>query len=360
MRTDADEMERLTPDAAKEHRLNELRREAERHGRVVAPGVHAVGGPMPQQGALPAAGPDSGYYGLPLLKHPTWIWTIPVYFFVGGAAGAAAIIAAVARWTRRDRALVRDARRLAIAGATISPVLLIIDLGRPARFLNMLRVFKRQSPMSVGAWLLVGFNAATTGGEVLRIVGRRSQTRLGKGTANVTGEAAEVVAAVLGGGLATYTGVLIGVTAIPVWARNIRLLPFHFGMSGLASASCLLELTHDDPALERIGWLTAAAETLVGARLELDHAREQDPLKRGASGKIIRLGGFLSGPAALVVRALATGSRRGRRAAALISLAGSVITRFAWIAAGRQSAEDPGVPLALPPADGERHSLTTG
>jgi hypothetical protein len=352
----ADEIE----DATKERRLDELRREAERAGRVAAPGTRAVGGPMPQQGALPGAGPDSGYYGLPLLKHPTWIWTIPVYFFIGGAAGAAAIIAAVARWTRRDPALIRDARRLAIAGGAIAPVLLIADLGRPARFLNMLRVFKRQSPMSVGAWLLVGFNAATTGGETLRIVGRASRSRLGNGAVRVAGEAAEAIGAVLGGGLATYTGVLIGVTVIPVWARNVRLLPFHFGMSGLSSASCLLELKHDDPALKRIGWLTAGAETLVGARLELDSAREQDAVKHGKSGTLARLGGFLSGPATIATRALAGGSRNGRRVAALISLAGSLVTRFAWIEAGRQSAEDPRVPLALPPVDGEHTAVVAG
>ena len=308
-------------------------------------------------GTLPAADAEAGYYGLPLLKHPTWIWTIPVYFFTGGAAGAAAIIAAVARWTRRDPALIRDARLIAIAGGAISPVLLVADLGRPSRFLNMLRVFKPQSPMSIGAWLLVAFNGATTGGEVLRIVGSKTQWPSVRGAARVSGAAAEAAGAVLGCGLATYTGVLLGVSAVPVWARNVRLLPLHFGMSGLASASCLLELRHDDPALHRIGWLAAGAETLVGLRLELDRAREQDPVKQGSSGTLTRLGGFLSGPAALATRACAGRSRNGRRAAALISLAGSLITRFAWIEAGRRSAGDPRVPLELPAVDGGRAAL---
>ena len=336
---DAAAIARLTPDAAKEHRLDELRHEAELHGRVGA------------------AGPDEGYYGLPLLKHPTWIWTVPAYFFVGGAAGASAIIAEVARWTRRDPALVRDARLIAIAGGAISPVLLVADLGRPDRFLNMLRVLKRQSPMSVGAWLLVGFNAATTGGAIMRIAADAIDEPVARGAARAAGDAAEAAGAVLGGGLATYTGVLLGVTAIPVWARNVRMLPFHFGTSGLASASCLLELRHDDAALHRIGWLTAGAETLVGIRLELDRAREQEPVKRGRSGTLTRLGGFLSGPAALAMRAFAGRSRNGRRAAAILSLAGSMITRFAWVEAGQQSAEDPRIPLALPSRDGEQPAL---
>ena len=40
--------------------------------------------------------------------------------------------------------------------------LLILDLGRPERFFNMLRIFKPRSPMSMGAWCLTGFS--TVGG----------------------------------------------------------------------------------------------------------------------------------------------------------------------------------------------------
>jgi hypothetical protein len=350
-----------TTDAAKEHRLVELRREAEHAGRVLAPGVRAGGGPMPQQAAPPAASPSAGYYGLPLLKRPTWIWTIPLYFLVGGAAGAAAIIAAVARWTRgTDAPLVRDARRIAIAGGAISPILLIADLGRPSRFLNMLRVFKRQSPMSVGAWLLGSFNAALTSAALFRRSSRSTDQRLLKRTATAASDAAEAAGAVLGGGMATYTGVLIGVTAVPVWARNVRLLPFHFGMSGFSSASCLLELLHDDPALHRINLTGAVGETLVGMRLECDRDRRQDPVKHGRSGTLIRLGGLLSGPAPLAIRLLAGQSRNARRSAALLSLAGSVVTRFAWLDAAQPSSEDPRIPLGLRPADApatEPHEL---
>ena len=283
---------------------------------------------------MPIQASRDGYYGLPLLKEPTWIWTIPAYFFVGGAAGGAAIIAAVARWTGRDVTLVRHARVIALAGGALSPVLLIADLGRPSRFLNMLRVFKRQSPMSMGAWLLVGFNAATVGGAALRRFGVSTNRPLLKRAARGGSDVGDAASAVLGGGLATYTGVLIGATAVPVWARNVRTLPFHFGMSGLATASCLLELVHDDPARRRIGWITAGAETLVGIRLERDTARAQDPVKHGPSGTLTRVGGFLSGPAALAIRALSGRSRTGRRVAAAVGLAGSLITRFAWLKAG--------------------------
>ncbi len=347
-----------TIDQAKEHRLERLRREAEATGRVKAPGVRAQGGPAAALGALPQASRETGYYGLPLAKRPTWIWTVPVYFFVGGAAGAAAIIAAMARWTRAKAPLVRDARRLALAGSAAAPALLIADLGRPNRFMNMLRVMKPQSPMSVGAWTLAAFSGAVTTATAARSLAGRAPAagvqRLLGPAAGAAGDAAESAGALLGGVMATYTGVLVGVTTIPVWANNVRLLPFHFGASGMASASGLLELRHDDPALRRIGIGTAAAETLVGLVIEADRSRTQAPLKHGFSGRLTRLGGMLSGPGALALR-LIFGRRRGaRRAAAAMALVGSLITRFAWIEAGKQSAEDPRDVVGLPDTPRER------
>src|SRR5436853_7700359 len=138
-------------DSRREQRLDEIRREAERHCKLQVVSPRPAGAPFPQ------ASPDTGYYGIPLLKQPPWTWEVPLYFFVGGAAGAAAVIGAIADYTGADRELVPDARWIAAAGAVISPALLIADLGRPSRFLNMLRVFKLRSPMSMGAVTLCGF-----------------------------------------------------------------------------------------------------------------------------------------------------------------------------------------------------------
>src|SRR3954452_20447319 len=101
------------------------------------------------------------YYAAPLLKAPVWTWEVPLYFFVGGAAGGAAIIGSLAEWTGTDGTLARDARWTAAAGGPLSAALLTADLGRPERFLNMLRVFKPQSAMSVGSWTLTAFSAAS-------------------------------------------------------------------------------------------------------------------------------------------------------------------------------------------------------
>ena len=131
--------------------LIELRREAESKGLISEKGIRPAGAPIPR------ASEETGYYGLPLLKEPQWKWEVPLYLFAGGASGAAAYIGAMADWIGDDYELARDARWLTVGGLGISSALLIADLGRPSRFLAMLRVFKTQSPMSVGAWTLAAF-----------------------------------------------------------------------------------------------------------------------------------------------------------------------------------------------------------
>jgi hypothetical protein len=299
--------------------------------------------------ALPGATPATGYYGMPLLKEPTWIWSIPVYFFIGGAAGGGAVISTIARWSG-ERELARDARLLAVLGAIASPPLLIIDLGRPARFLAMLRVFKWRSPMSVGVWTLMLFSMSNMDALAAEYLSdhRDDYPSIVGFLAALEREPAAILAAVSGLLMCTYTGVLVGVTAIPVWAENHRLLPPHFATSGVASAVALLELQgHDSPALHRLGIATATVETVVGAVIEGRSHRGLEPLKRGASGLLTRLGGLLSGPVPLALRLFGRRSPAMQRAAAVSTIVGSVITRFAWIEAGRASAEDATVPLRL-------------
>jgi formate-dependent nitrite reductase membrane component NrfD len=280
----------------------------------------------------------SEYYGLPTLKAPVWTWEVPAYFFVGGAAGAAAMIGAAARLAGGRAELVRDARWIAAAGGAISPPLLTADLGRPERFLNMLRVFKLRSPMSVGAWTLVAFSNAAGAAAFADLIDRSSGGRI---PVRVLGNAAEALAAATGLVLSTYTGVLIGATAIPAWSQNVRILPVHFGASAVGSAVSILELLgHRDPALNLLGAGAAAVETLIGGSLELSASQALVPLKEGWSGNIVRAGGVLSGPLPLALRLLAGRSPSARKAAAISTLVGSVLTRVGWLAAGRESARN--------------------
>ncbi|HVO62949.1 MAG TPA: NrfD/PsrC family molybdoenzyme membrane anchor subunit [Terriglobales bacterium] len=334
-------------DFEREHRLTEIRREAETRGQVKLKGVRPIGAPFPRASA------ETGYYGIPLLKPPQWTNEIPLYFFVGGAAGAAAVIGAMAHYTGADRKLVRDARYLAAAGAIISPALLVADLGRPERFLGMLRVFKPQSPMSVGSWTLVGFGGAATAAAFAGILRERYGPSFPVSVLEKVGNAASIP---FGLGLASYTGVLIGATAIPVWNQNISDLPMHFAASGLNAAVGLLELFGNEKsrALQALGLGAAIFEIWEGVRIEGRTQSHLDPLKHGKSGAITRVGGVLSGPVPTALRiASAFASRtRGtslRRWAALSSVAGSLLTRFAWIQAGRASAQDWRQPLEIPP-----------
>lgn len=257
------------------------------------------------------------YYDLPLLKKPVWTWEVPTYFFVGGAAGAASVLAVAAQIGGGNEKVVRDARWIAAVGAVVSGPLLIADLGRPARFLNMLRVFKPQSPMSVGAWTVALFGAATTAAVLLP----------GRPLKNAAG----VVAAASGLVMATYTGVLIGATAIPVWKQNVGLLPVHFGTSALASAVSLLEL--------RGNRMTALNSLGIGASLFETGA------PHAAKTTLAHVAGALSGPIPLLLRLLGA-----RKLAAVSSLAGSLATRVAWIEAGKASAAATGVALDPPRA----------
>lgn len=324
----------MRPDAdrPREARLDALREEAARRGRVDAPGARVEGGPIPA-----AARP--GYWGRPVVKPPVWTWEVPLYFFVGGLSGMAALLAAAAWLTGAGEAVVRPALWLAFAGAVVSPVLLILDLGRPSRFLNMLRVFKWRSPMSVGAWALALWGAHSTAALAFyEWIVRAEPTGAAGTVADVLFVGAMAGGAVYGATIAVYTGVLIGATAIPAWHLHHESLPVHFGIAGLGSAAAALELLGVRvPALHVLGIGAAAVETAFGLWIEIHrHGAGDRALRSGASGWTLRVAGALAGPVALGLR---LGGFVPWAAAAF--LAGAVLSRYGWVAAGRASGRDP-------------------
>jgi len=333
------------PERPSERRLLEMRRFGEENRTLKAEGIRPPGAPFPQ------ASPESGYYGIPLLKKPAWGWEVPVYFFVGGAAGAAAVVGAIADYTGASQRLVRDARWLAAAGSILSPALLIADLGKPSRFLNMLRVFKPQSPMSVGIWTMVGFSAASSAAAF----GQFLRDRYGPSfPVRIIEQAGQAASLAFGLPFSNYTGVLIGATAIPAWHENVGELPIHFGMSGLGAAVGLLELMghRKVAALAVLGLGAALFECWEGLRIETRSQAALRPLKHGPSGTLTRVGGVLSGPAPALLRILSFlgGTRKQtslRTCAAISAILGSLLTRIAWIYAGRVSAEDWRLPLGI-------------
>lgn len=323
--------------AAREQRLHEIRREAQETGKA----------PLRIEPRQTHDSALTGYYETPALKRPQWAVEVPLYFFVGGLAGAASLIAAVGSLSSADARLIRHSRWLAAIGGIVSPALLIADLGVPSRFLNMLRVFKIQSPMSVGSWTLVAFSNSAAAAAVLGEFNKRRPNR----TVNVLTGTSQIAAALTGLILSTYTGVLVGATAIPAWNERVATLPIHFAASGTAAATATLELLGNDfPAINRIALGAAAVETAMGASIELSSSPGTKALKSGLSGWAMRGAGLLSGPLPLALRMLSLRSKqksRLRRAAAIASLAGALLTRWAWVHAGKLSAADPSVPLQL-------------
>lgn len=322
---------------ATEQRLDEIREAAAASANTPAT-APAVGETHPRDGR-------ESYYGLPVLKAPTWTWEVPLYFFFGGIAGVSACIAFFANLFHADPALVRVSLWVGLIGAAICPALLISDLGRPSRFLNMLRVFKIQSAMSLGAWILVAFSGCT-------FFAVLSFELLLRGIAPSIFTPilwlAEGLGAATGLLLASYTGVLIGVTAIPVWSENRKLIPAHFLASGLGCSAGILELAGFlIPATQFIGFAASGIETLVGAILEVNKKAVDGPLHHGRSGWTLRIGGVLEGPVALVVRIFWGSLPVGREVAAICFLVGALLSRYAWIWAGHASGQDPEVLFRL-------------
>jgi hypothetical protein len=214
-----------------EERLSALREQAKHGAPLRGHGVDVVGGPIPRQ---------AGYYGQSVVRPPVWTWEIPLYFFVGGAAGMAPLVACCALLLRQID-LACAALWIAAVGAIISPVLLVADLGRPRLFINMLRVFKYQSPMSVGAWTLTFFGGFALPAWLLMLLYQTGAFPPSSEIILILVGVFSAGAAAFGLVLATYTGVLIGATAIPAWHVHRMLLPIHFGTAGLGCAGAILE-----------------------------------------------------------------------------------------------------------------------
>jgi hypothetical protein len=322
-----------------EQRLEQIRDEAWKQGVVSGNGVDVAGGPIPRKLATASpsvAGP--GYYGEAVVRPPVWTWEIPVYFFVGGLSGMAGVIASAALIFHQHQ-IIRSAMWLAGIGAILSPILLVMDLGRPRLFLNMLRIFKPQSPMSVGAWILSLFGACAVPGLIALELHVRQVFSGGLDQAlRFIADLLVVGTAICGLGLATYTGVLLGATVIPAWFLHRILLPIHFGTSGLGSAVGLLELLgHRTAAIYSLGALAAGIETALWIWMEINkHGTADRALSAARSGWLIRSGEILSGPFALILRLT-----NFVPLAAISFLAGAFVSRFGWIEAGKISGSDP-------------------
>ena len=275
----------------------------------------------------------------PMMKAPVWTWEVPLYFWFGGMAAGASFVG-LACDLAGDARSARVARMVALGALAPSPPLLILDLGRSARFYNMLRVFKPRSPMSMGAWCLTAFGAVGSAAVGADLLGRPRAARA-LGAAN----------AVVGGYLGSYAGVLLASTAVPVWSRSRGFLGPIFVSTATLTGAATVRLTlvatgmpADHPtrgALERVESGAMAAELLLS---EINHhrlGRLASVLEAGAGAR------WFSGAKWLARTGL--GLRLGRRrglgqwAEHLASgafMGSALCFRYAWVRSGRSSAHD--------------------
>ena len=281
------------------------------------------------------------YYGRPILKEPTWhALDIAGYLFTGGLAGGASLLGAAADASGRP-ALARVARYGATGGLSLSLVGLIHDLGRPERFVNMLRVVKPTSPMNLGSWLLAAYGplaVAAAAGELAASAG------VLPGAARNLARVAGLGAAGLGAGVATYTAVLVADTAAPAWHDAYEDLPILFAGSAAAAAGGLgLVGAPVDQALPASVFAVTGAAAELAASHRIEHAPRlsSEAYRTGRAGVLMKAARIATVAGAI---GAATVARRGRTGATLSGaalLAGSALARFGVFAAGRQSTRDP-------------------
>jgi formate-dependent nitrite reductase membrane component NrfD len=309
--------------------------------------VRKRGGGRGEQSMVPEA-EFTSYYGRNIVKPAPWKAEIPAYLFTGGVAAGSSLLAAGADLTGRPT-LRRTGRLGAIVALGLSMVALVHDLGRPSRFLNMLRTVKLTSPMSVGTWILSiygPFAALAAAAEVAGLL--PSGAYQGKvGTVlrltRWAGRPAGVLAAVTAPPVAAYTAVLLSDTATPSWHSAYKELPFVFTASATAASGGLgLIFSPVDQAspARRMALGGAVVELAMEKRMEQSMGLTAEPLHQGKAGKLLKA-------ATLLTVGGATGTLlAGRsRTAAVVSgaalMAGSACTRFAIFEAGQASARDP-------------------
>jgi Polysulphide reductase, NrfD len=289
------------------------------------------------------------YYGRPILKVTRWKEPhLPAYLVLGELSGALAIVGALAHATGR-RALARTARIGAAAAAYGGGAFLTAELGRPERFLNMLRVAKPTSPMSMGSWILASHSGLVSAAAASEITGLMP----GLGTA------AGVAAAVTGPARAAYPSVLFANTAVPAWHSSYRELPLLFASGAMTAAAAtglavgaLATDRSDFEVARRLAIVGAALEGAAGYTLEASSEPDAEPYRTGDGARMLTAARYLTlsgGVAALAARR----SRIAAMAAAALLAGGGYCAKAGVLRAGKESARDPKYVVASQ-AKGER------
>jgi formate-dependent nitrite reductase membrane component NrfD len=314
---------------------------------VTAPNRAPYGREAKYAPAAVADHPITTYYDQPQLKKSHWGGRVASYIFIAGLSGSAQLIATAADLAggEREQGVVERGRHIALVAVVLGPPLLIWDLHTPERFYNMLRIFRRTSPMSIGTYILSSFSLFSLVTAAAQFIGWRKVARV-----------AQIPAAIAGASMTTYTAALLAATSTPIWAAVPRALGVQFAASSFAAGAAALQLAGRadgdeaaSPALEGVS-VAAAAIELVGAmiaeRTYHDLGIADSTTSRQPWGALHQLGAIGLGaalPLAAYAGKLAGGRPRPRLmlAAGIAVLAGSFALRWSVIGAGNDSSIRP-------------------
>lgn len=309
------------------------------------------------------------YYNIPPIHKPHWKWLVIVYFFAGGIAGMSYVVATIAQLLggQHNRSITRAGRYISLVALLPSPVLLILDLGRPDRFHHMLRILKLRSPMSVGTWTLTIFGAFCGLSALIQAAEDGLLRRVSPISRPLLALPPKLIGALglaFAFGTSGYTGILVSATAVPLWARNYLLMGPLFLASSLSNAVAAIRLvlsfargtsqqTHKRLEQLELTALLAELGLLLAARINLGPVLDK-PLRDGHLGRVYRglvLGAGISAPLLLSSAGRLLHHRWDMRAvtplSALLTLVGGQAFRYLIVMAGRASADDPQATFAF-------------
>ena len=294
------------------------------------------------------------YFERPLLKAPHWEWNVVTYLFLGGIMGGLGLIGVLCDpHDESQRRLRRSARFASLALAAVNPAILISHLGRPERFLHMMRIVKFKSPMSMGVWGLVLYSGAAAANVARELADMRVVPGWFRALAPPP---LNPLQALLGAFMAGYTGVLLSATANPFWASGKRHIPATCVASGAASACALASLIgafEENHAvrrkLETLEMVAGSCEILLLADFSRRSGAYGTPMFAGKLGGELRGYTMIAGTLAPIVLntigslvKLPPKADAARTiAASLLALAGGYAFRRCLIEAGKLSANDP-------------------
>lgn len=299
------------------------------------------------------------YYDQPAVKPSLWGWLVSSYIFIAGVGGSAQIIATAADLVD-DRALapvIRNGRYIALGAAVLGGPLLISDLHTPQRYYNMLRIFRKTSPMSIGTYVLMCFGTLSAALAALQLASDRGHSP-GPGM-QVAIKLLEIPAALAGMGMSTYTGALLSATSNPLWGAAPRHITAAFGASAMASGTAALTVADQcrsasgsskEPGqvLDRIALVLSAVEflLLLSLRRRFHQQGVDGALKDTGWGPAYDLGAVALGaglPLLSHTASLIAPERtpRLKLAVSLGILAGGFLLRHVLLRAGNASAERP-------------------